>query len=112
MGRWARATDANQAAEDDKLRQMGYSVHNTSRLGQGFPDAIVANSRINVLVEWKKDAKQRLTLDEEKFHGKWKGPRIVAITAEEVHAFMVGLTAGLTHHPTRPTSAVARKSAL
>lgn len=87
MRRRARV-DANQPAENEKLRQMGYSVQVTSMLGCGKQDIIVGQSWANLLVEWKLNEKSALTDDEEKFHRDWKGPLIVATSAEQVHAEM------------------------
>lgn len=67
---------------------MGYAVANTSRIGQGFPDAVVSQHGVNLLVEWKKDAAQKLTKAQVRFFGAWRGPIIAAITADEVHAEM------------------------
>ncbi len=89
MSRYARAVDANQRADNAALEAMGYSVANTSRLGKGFPDAVVAGYGITVLVEWKVNEKAELTDDEQAFAMKWQGRLIVATTAKQVDDFMV-----------------------
>lgn len=83
-----RSVDANQKAENAKLRQMGYSVWVTSALGQGAPDAVVGKPDYNLLVEWKASEKHKLTPAEVTFHAIWKGPLLIAWTAEQVHAAM------------------------
>lgn len=86
-----RSVDVNQKAENAKLRQMGYSVWVTSALGHGAPDAVVSKPGHNLLVEWKASAKHKLSPDEVKFHATWKGPLLIAWTAEQVHALMCAL---------------------
>jgi hypothetical protein len=55
----------------------GASVHDTSRLGGGFPDMVISIYGINILIEVKDGNKspsqQKLTPDEHKFLDKWKG---------------------------------------
>lgn len=95
-GSYAHAVDANQRDENDKLRQMGYSVSVTSELGRGRQDVIVGSggrSGVNLLVEWKLHEKSKLTRAEQKFHDSWKGPLIVAKTATDVHTEMQRLLA-------------------
>ena len=93
MAQRGYAVDENQKQCVDALRKLGYRVFNCSGFGQGFPDSIVGYPGVNLLVEWKKDEKQRLTPAQVKFHSNWPGPLITAIGFEEVHAKMTELIA-------------------
>ena len=77
MGRWARKTDDNHQEIMDAFRAHAFSVADTSRLGQGFPDLVVAKGGINVLVEVKDGSKppsaRKLSEDEKKFMEAWRG---------------------------------------
>lgn len=75
--------DENHAAIRDGLRQLGFSVADTSRLGMGFPDLVVGNGTVNLLVEIKMPRKN-LTLDEKAFFETWRGPILVAFCIEDV----------------------------
>lgn len=75
--RRAAKVDRNQAEIVKALRQAGYSVHDTSRLGGGFPDLVVGLHSVNVLLEVKDGdavpSKRKLTKDESEFFDTWKG---------------------------------------
>ena len=81
MGRWARKTDDNHQEIMDAFRAHGFSVADTSRLGQGFPDLVVAKLRMNILVEVKDGKKpssaRKLTKDEQDFVDEWQGRYVV-----------------------------------
>lgn len=76
--RRAAKVDDNQAEIVAAFRRMGCSVAITSAVGDGFPDLVVGYRRHNLLVEVKDGSKppskQRLTDDQMKFHGNWRGP--------------------------------------
>lgn len=88
MGRWARKTDDNHQEIMDAFRALGFSVADTSRLGNGFPDLVVAKKGINVLVEVKDGNKppsaKRLTQDEKDFMQYWLGEYTIIETSEGV----------------------------
>lgn len=89
MRRVAAKVDANHAEIRDGLRQLGFSVADTARLGNGFPDLVVGNGVINLLVEVKMPRKN-LTPDEKAFLETWKGPAMIAYGIEDVlHWFAV-----------------------
>jgi hypothetical protein len=95
----ARRVDVNQPAIVAGLRKAGVLVHDTHDQGGGFPDAVargVGRKRDQiVLLEIKNPAqvpsKRALTVDEERFHGNWRGceVHIVETLAEALAA--VGL---------------------
>ena len=65
--RLAARTDANHAAVVRALRQVGASVLDLSRVGQGCPDLLVGYQGKNFLVEVKATAKKKLTKDQVRF---------------------------------------------
>lgn len=86
--RRAAKIDANQPAIVQELRDCHVEVAITSAVGQGFPDLVVSASGVNLLVELKDPAKppskRKLTEDQVKFHGRWRGPIIKAETTKEI----------------------------
>jgi Holliday junction resolvase len=85
--RRAARTDNNHREIIDELRQLGFSVADTSRLGGGFPDIVVGKNGVNYLMEIKDGDKppsqRKLTPDEEKFFALWKGDAVVVNSIEE-----------------------------
>lgn len=71
--------DRDHAVVVDALRMAGFAVHDTSALGGGFPDLVVAEpgSGLTVLLEVKNEADppsaRRLTVAERLFHKTWPG---------------------------------------
>lgn len=94
--RRAARVDGNHKAIVKRLRELGMSVADTSRLGAGFPDIVVGWRGVNGMFEIKdllrKPSERRLTDDEDKFHTAWKGQIAKVETAEEVEAIMQKLT--------------------
>ena len=56
--RRAARVDANHAEITGTLRQCGWTVHDTSGVGGGFPDLVIAKGGRLVLVEIKDGAKK------------------------------------------------------
>ena len=85
--RRAARTDGNHEATRDYLRRTGWSVHDTSAVGGGFPDLVVARDGFTALVEVKNGAKSpsriKLTPDQETFAKGWKGVCIKALSPED-----------------------------
>jgi Holliday junction resolvase len=73
--RRAARVDANHAEITHALRQCGWTVHDTSGVGGGFPDLVVGKAGRLVLVEIKDGAKKpsarRLTKAEALFWQKF-----------------------------------------
>ena len=86
----ARRVDANHAEIAAAFRQLGYSVADTSRLGSGFPDLVIAKGRRTVLVEIKdgrkSPSKRRLTPDEQAFADAWRGEYRIVSSVDHVMA--------------------------
>jgi len=78
----AARTDANHTAIVAALRQCGATVHNTHRVGGGYPDLSVGISGLNWLVEIKTPT-GKLNANERKFHDTWRGQIAVCRTVEE-----------------------------
>lgn len=76
MRRAARVDD-NQSEIVEAYRAHGCSVAITSAVGDGFTDIVVGYRGLSELVEIKDGSKkpslQKLTPDQERFHGEWKG---------------------------------------
>lgn len=73
--RRAARVDANHGQIREAYRALGCSVADTFRLGDGFPDLVVAMFGITDLVEVKDGNKppsaRKLTEDEVVFHNNW-----------------------------------------
>jgi hypothetical protein len=86
--RRAARTDANHSEIIGMLRKLGFSVADTSRLGSGFPDCVIAKHGHTALVEIKdgrKPPSQRLlTEDEQAFRDSWKGQYFVVMSGGDV----------------------------
>jgi len=82
--RRAARTDTVQSDIVNELRQLCFSVAVTHRLGDGFPDIVVGDSRDgrNYLFEIKTD-REILTEKEEKFRDNWKGQWSVIFSSED-----------------------------
>ena len=69
--RRAARVDANQAEIVSALRDIGCSVLDLSRVGEGVPDLLVWSHKVGlVLLEVKID-KGKLTLEQRDFHQRW-----------------------------------------
>lgn len=86
--RRAARVDANHGEIIDAFRAFGFSVADTSRLGGGFPDCVIARNKKTALVEikdGKKSAsKRKLTTDEAQFLAGWRGRYFVAESLKDV----------------------------
>lgn len=86
----AKRTDANHAAIVKAFRALGCSVASTAGIGDGFPDLVVSRHKDGPawLVEVKDGSKppsaRKLTEDQIKFHGAWKGKIFVCKSLVEV----------------------------
>jgi len=86
--RRAAKVDANQHTLVAELRAMGFSVISLAAFGRGCPDLLVGRYGINILVEVKDGSlapsRRQLNTEQREFHDAWRGPIIVAHTADEV----------------------------
>jgi hypothetical protein len=84
---FARRTDANHAELKGYFERLGCSVHDASRLGEDFPDLIVALHKQTVLVEVKSE-NGKLTPGQIRFRREWKGITYEARTLDDVIAIV------------------------
>jgi Holliday junction resolvase len=74
--------DANQGQIVDALRAIGVSVQSLASIGKGCPDLIAAKGDKCWVVEVKGE-KGRLTPDQEKWIGNWRGTVHIIRTVDE-----------------------------
>ena len=91
-GRIAARVDKNHAEIVRGLRQAGLIVHDTSRLGGGFPDLVVLREGHAILLEVK-TAKGKLTKDEKEFFDTWQGGPVYIVRSVEEALQIMGLMA-------------------
>jgi len=87
MARRAAKVDANQPEIVAALRKAGCTVEHLHAVGAGCPDLLVGYRGHNYLVEVKDGAKppsaRKLTPDQVKWHGSWRGSVTVACNVSE-----------------------------
>jgi hypothetical protein len=92
--RRAARTDANHGEIIKTFRNMGFSVADTSRLGDGFPDCVIARNGLTAMVEIKDGTKppseRELTPKEIIFRDKWRGDYYVVESEQD--ALVIGRT--------------------
>jgi len=97
----AARVDANQAEIVDALRKVGCTVQPLHAVGQGVPDLLVGYRGNNVLIEVKDGSKppsaRKLTPDQVKWHGDWRGHVAVVSTVAEAIAAV-----GIAHRGVQP----------
>lgn len=81
--RQANRRDTNQSQLVSDLRQAHFTVADTSMVGNGFPDLVIARNQINLLIEVK-DTRGQLSPGQHAFALEWKGPVIVAHSIEDI----------------------------
>jgi len=81
--------DANHNAIAKALRQVGCKVLDTSHLGDGAPDAIIAFRGQLVMLEIK-TVSGKLTPAEANFHREWEGQPIYVVRSIEEAVSLVG----------------------
>jgi hypothetical protein len=78
--------DGNQAEIVAALKRIGASVHDTHRVGDGFPDLVVGYRGATGLLELKLPGRD-LEPHQGDWHAAWRGaPVLVARTVEEAIA--------------------------
>jgi hypothetical protein len=84
----AHKVDSCQGEAVKWLRSQGYSVLVLSGLGKGCPDLLVARDGQTFLAEIKAE-KGKLTLDQERFFGEWKGAIAILRPSPDGFSFKV-----------------------
>lgn len=80
----AKRVDSNQPIITKQLRQLGFSVDVTSRLGKGFPDLIIGFNGLHTVSIELKSKGGTLTNDEKNWQKNYKGYIIVAYDLEDI----------------------------
>ena len=93
--RLAAKTDANQTQVTSALRAAGASVQSLAAVGKGVPDLLVGYKGTTLLMEVKDGRKapsaQRLTEDQLRWHGAWKGGSLAVVDGPEAALRMIGV---------------------
>jgi hypothetical protein len=92
--RRAARVDGNQQAIIDTLRALGCSVHDTSKLGGGFPDLCIAIDGHQTLLAEIKMPGGRLTPDQKRFHASWKGKVVILTSVVDAEVLVTYLRTG------------------
>jgi len=85
--RRAAKVDANQEQIVEALRAAGATVQTLAAVGKGVPDLLVGFQNQTLLLEVKDGRKppseRRLTEDQLKWHGAWRGGPLAVVTDVE-----------------------------
>lgn len=79
----SRRVDKNHKEIVEAYRAHGFSVADTSRCGDGFPDIVVGKHGVDYLVEIK-SGEGKLKKTQEDFRDNWRGSYRVVRTLEDV----------------------------
>lgn len=86
--RTAARTDANHTEIVRAFRDCGFSVTDTSGVGNGFPDIVVGKYGRTLPVEIKDGSKppskQQLTVDQLEWHATWRGSKAIVRSVDDV----------------------------
>lgn len=79
IGKFSRV-DKNQDVIVQALRKVGCSVFDTSKIGKGFPDLVIAFKGENYLIEVKNPessyGRKGFNKNQQKFSDNWQGSKI------------------------------------
>lgn len=93
--RRAAKIDANHTQVVSALEAAGASVQSLAALGKGVPDLLVGFRNVTILMEIKDGSKsasrQKLTEDQLKWHGSWKGGPLTVVDGPEAALRMIGV---------------------
>jgi Holliday junction resolvase len=91
----AAKIDANQEQVVDVLRAVGATVQTLATVGKGVPDLLVGYQGKTLLLEVKDGRKppsaRRLTEDQLKWHGAWRGGPLAVIDGPDAALRMLGV---------------------
>jgi len=91
----AARTDANHEAVVKALREAGATVQSLASVGKGVPDLLVGFKSQTMLMEVKDSAtpasKRRLTEDQLRWHGSWRGGPLAIVDSPESALSMLRL---------------------
>jgi hypothetical protein len=93
--RRAAKIDANQTQVVEALRAAGATVQSLAAVGQGVPDLLVGFQGQTVLLEVKDGRKppseRRLTDDQLKWHGAWRGGPLAVVDGVDAALRVLGV---------------------
>jgi hypothetical protein len=93
--RRAAKIDANQTPVVEALRAAGATVQSLAAVGQGVPDLLVGFQGQTVLLEVKDGRKppseRRLTDDQLKWHGAWRGGPLAVVDGVDAALRVLGM---------------------
>ena len=91
----AAKIDANQEKVVDALRAAGATVQTLATVGKGVPDLLVGYQGKTLLLEVKDGRKppsaRRLTEDQLKWHGAWRGGPLAVVDGPDAALRMLGV---------------------
>ena len=91
----AAKIDANQEQVVDTLRAAGATVQTLATVGKGVPDLLVGYQGKTLLLEVKDGRKppsaRRLTEDQLKWHGAWRGGPLAVVDGPDAALRMLGV---------------------
>ena len=93
--RRAAKVDANQTQVVEALRAAGATVQSLAAVGQGVPDLLVGFQGQTILMEVKDGRKppseRRLTEDQLKWHGEWRGGPLAVVDGVDAALRVLGV---------------------
>ena len=93
--RRAAKIDANQEQVVQALRAIGATVQSLAGVGKGVPDLLVGYQGKTLLLEVKDGNKppseRKLTEDQIKWHGAWRGGPLAVVDGPEAALRMLGM---------------------
>ena len=91
----AAKVDANHEQVVSALRAVGASVQTLAAVGKGVPDLLVGYQGKTILLEVKDGRKppsaRRLTEDQLKWHGAWRGGPLAVVDGPDAALRMLGV---------------------
>lgn len=99
--RRAAKIDDNQKEIVQALRAVGATVQTLAAVGKGVPDLLVGHQGKTLLLEVKDGNKapseRRLTEDQLKWHGAWRGGPVAIVEDVEAALRALGVLSGQTN---------------
>jgi Holliday junction resolvase len=91
----AAKIDANQEQVVDALRAVGATVQTLATVGKGVPDLLVGYQGKTLLLEVKDGRKppsaRKLSEDQLKWHGAWRGGPLAVVDGPDAALRMLGV---------------------
>jgi hypothetical protein len=75
--------DATHAEIAEALESFGWSVWDTSKFGNDFPDMVIGLGGVTDLVEAKSGERARFSEGQKEFAEKWRGAKVVNLPSKQ-----------------------------